>query len=74
MEVARRYYSESRISNLIEHGLLNLYDQKAIADKKIELEATAINFNSVIVKKHGFSEDFVVDPDMYAILMTTNPI
>jgi len=69
MEVAIRYYSESRLSNLVEHGILDLRDQKAMADKKIELESTARNFNAEIVKRHGFSHDFVVDPDMYSILM-----
>ncbi len=69
IEVAIRYYSESRISNLIEHGLLDLQDVKAISDKKIELETIAKNFNAEIIRKHNLSPDFVVDPDMYAILM-----
>ena len=47
-KVAVRYYSESRISNLIEHGMLS-HDAKAIADKKIELEDIANNFNAEVV-------------------------
>ncbi len=68
MEVATRYYSESRISNLIEHGLL-LPDQiDTIALKKIELENIAKNLNAEVVNKHNFPVGFVVDPDMYGIL------
>jgi glycine/D-amino acid oxidase-like deaminating enzyme len=70
MDVATRYYSESRISNLIEHGLLQLHDTQAIADKKIELETAAKKFNADIVNKHGLAKDFVVDPDMYVMLMS----
>jgi glycine/D-amino acid oxidase-like deaminating enzyme len=69
MGVATRYYSESRISNLIEHGILDPSDSQAITDKKRELEAVAENWNAEIVKRHGFANDFVVDPDMYSILM-----
>ena len=74
MDVATRYYSESRISNLIEHGLLDIKDSKAIADKKIELESIAKKFNADIVSRHGFSNDFVADPDMYTMLMEAEPI
>jgi hypothetical protein len=69
MEVATRYYSESRISNLIEHGILDPHDSQGIADKKRELEAVAENWNAEIVKRHRFAPDFVVDPDMYSMLM-----
>jgi len=68
IDVATRYYSESRISNLIEHGLLNPEDSEAVAAKKVELEGIARRVNAEVVKKHGFPEGFVVDPDMFAIL------
>ena len=73
LEVAERYYSESRVSNLIEHGLLNRHATQAVADKKVELEGIARKFNADIVKRHGFAADFVADPDMYSILMTAKP-
>lgn len=69
MEVATRYYSESRISNLIEHQILDASDSGGIAAKKRELEGVARNLNAEIVKRHGFAADFVVDPDMYSMLM-----
>jgi glycine/D-amino acid oxidase-like deaminating enzyme len=72
MEVATRYYSESRISNLIEHGILDPHDRQGIDDKKRELTAVAENWNAEIVKRHGFAHDFVVDPDMYSMLMATD--
>ncbi len=68
MAVATRYYSESRISNLIEHGLLHSEQDSAIAAKKAELEDIAKSLNAEIVRKHSLPKDFVVDPDMYAIL------
>jgi glycine/D-amino acid oxidase-like deaminating enzyme len=71
LEVAERYYSESRISNLIEHGLLDARNAKAIAEKKSELEVIARNFNADIIKRHNFAPDFVADPDMYSMLMAT---
>jgi glycine/D-amino acid oxidase-like deaminating enzyme len=69
IDVATRYYSESRTSNLVEHGILDPQDQKAVADKRIELESFARTWNAEIVEKHGFYDDFVVDPDMYSVLM-----
>lgn len=74
MEVAIRYYSESRISNLIEHGLLSLDDKDAIAAKKVEMENLAKDLNDQVVKKQGFREGFVADPDMYAILASASPL
>lgn len=71
MNVATRYFSESRISNLIEHGILDMHDHKAIADKKLELEHVARNHNAAIVRKHGFAPEFVADPDMYTMLLGT---
>lgn len=68
MEVATRYYSESRISNLIEHGLLSLDQVEAITVKRTELENSARNLNAEIVQIHGLAKDFVVDPDLYALL------
>lgn len=68
MEVATRYYSESRISNLVEHGLLDFNDKAAVAAKKVELEGIAKRLNAEIVKRHNFYPEFVADPDMYAIL------
>jgi hypothetical protein len=69
IEVATRYYSESRISNLIEHGILDAHDIEGIADKKRELTGVAENWNTEIVKRHGFPDGFVVDPDMYSMLL-----
>jgi glycine oxidase len=68
LKVAKEYYSESRISNLIEHGLLNPNNSIEIAKKKHELMEIAINFNHSIVKHCNFGKDFVVDPDMYSML------
>jgi len=73
MKVATRYYSESRISNLIEHGILDPHDIQGIADKKRELEAVAESWNAEIIQRHGFAPDFVVDPDMYSMLLATEP-
>ncbi len=73
IDVATRYYSESRISNLSEHGLLNIEDSTAVSSKKIELENIAKNLNAEIIKKHKLPSDFVVDPDMYGILTETPP-
>lgn len=73
MEVATRYYSESRISNLIEHKTLEPSNTGAIAEKKRELEAIAGKLNAEIIKRHGFARDFVVDPDMYSMLMSAEP-
>lgn len=74
MEVATRYYSESRISNLVEHGMLDFNDKAAVAAKKIELEAIAKKLNAEIVKRHNFYSEFVADPDMYAILSNMESI
>jgi hypothetical protein len=71
IEVATQYYSESRISNLIEHGLLDPNNPNAVANKKMELEDIAKNLNAAIIKKRKLPEDYVVDPDMYAILAAT---
>lgn len=68
LEAATRYYSESRISNLIEHNLLDIDDEKAIAEKKIELVQIANDLNDKVVKKMGLPAGYVVEPDMYAIL------
>ena len=73
MEVATRYYSESRISNLIEHQILDPADSDGIAEKKRELEGIATGLNAEIVKRHGFPRDFVVDPDMYSMLTASEP-
>lgn len=73
MDVATRYYSESRISNLIEHQILDPSDSHGIAEKKRELESVARNLNAEIIKRHGFAHDFVVDPDMYSVLMDAEP-
>jgi glycine/D-amino acid oxidase-like deaminating enzyme len=72
MEVATRYYAESRISNLIEHGLLSLDQVDAVAAKRVELENTARKLNAEIIQKHKLQKDFVVDPDMYALLAASN--
>ena len=68
MEIASQYFSESRISNLIEHGLLYADDERAINDKKIELENIAKNYNASILNAYDFDANFVVDPDMYSML------
>lgn len=72
LDVAVRYYSESRISNLIEHGLLNEKDSAAIASKKVELEGIAKRLNAEVVERQKFAADFVADPDMYAILAASH--
>lgn len=73
LEVAERYYSESRVSNLIEHGLLDPLDNISINAKKNELISIAKNFNINIINRHGFEKDFVVDPDMYSVFMEMTP-
>jgi glycine oxidase len=70
LAVAVKYYSESRISNLIEHGLIDINDQTSISVKKIDLENISRNNNQQIVKKYGFPSDFVIDPDLYSMLLS----
>jgi glycine oxidase len=73
LEIAEQYYSESRLSNLIEHGLLDPLNGKAFVAKKSELKSIARNFNANIIKRHGFENAFVADPDMYAVFMAMDP-
>ena len=68
--VAVKYYSESRVSNLVEHGLMNTQDVVALEDKKSELEMCSRNHNADIVNKYAYPNDFVVDPDLYSILLS----
>lgn len=74
IDVAVKYYSESRISNLIEHGILKIGQTTEIEEKKQELQAIAKNLNADILKAHNFPVNFVVDPDMYSIMTSIKNI
>jgi glycine oxidase len=69
IENAKKYYSDSRISNLIEHRLLDSENTSAIFDKRVELEAYVERTNRDLVEKHNFEDGYVVDPDVYPILL-----
>jgi hypothetical protein len=69
IKTAIKYYTESRISNLIEHKIMNVSDHDKINEKKEEFSQFVSTSNLTIVKKHGFPNDFVVDPDMYQFLL-----
>lgn len=71
IDVAVKYYSESRISNLIEHGILKIEQTSAIEEKKQELQSIARKLNTEIINLHNLPQSFVVDPDMYSIM--SNP-
>lgn len=66
---ACRYFAESRISNLIEHKLLSPDNIEVIADKRAELEGLAKKYNHQVIKNLTLSKDFVVDPDIYSVLL-----
>jgi glycine/D-amino acid oxidase-like deaminating enzyme len=70
LDSAITYYSESRISNLIEHNLINSNDQIAMRDKSIELADFARNANKQINEKKKFRSDFVNDPDIYGYYLS----
>jgi glycine/D-amino acid oxidase-like deaminating enzyme len=65
---AKDYYSNSRLSNLIEHNLINVDDNLLLKEKKAELEDYSIKMNKEIIKKLNLKKDFVVDPDLYNLL------
>jgi hypothetical protein len=54
---------------LIEHRLLDPENISAITDKRVELEAYVERINRDLVKIHNFEDGFVIDPDVYPILL-----
>ena len=62
---ACEYYASSRVSNLIEHKLIDNKSKKDLSSKYKELFKFAKNMNFEIVRKKNFNKDFVVDPDCY---------
>ena len=65
---AVEYFSSSRVSNLLEHGLI-CDSQTAIREKKKELADYFIERNKLIINQHRLDESFVSDPDMHEILL-----
>jgi glycine oxidase len=63
IDEACKYYASSRVSNLIEHNLIN---KKNLSKKYKQLYVFAKNKNLEIIKKKSFDKDFVVDPDCYS--------
>lgn len=65
IEEACNYYASSRISNLIEHGLVEK-KKKYTNSKFKELYKYAKNMNLNIQKKNKYKTNFVTDPDCYS--------
>ena len=65
IEEACNYYASSRLSNLIEHGLIK--NNSLIQKKKFsQLYNIAKKRNIYFNKKFNFNNDFVIDPDCYS--------
>lgn len=69
---AARYYSASRLANLLEHNLISSNNKNSFKKKKQQLENFSRTQNSYFVKKFKFSKKFVFDPDCYSILNNLN--
>ena len=67
---AIEYYAQSRVSNLIEHELLDIKNIGLVESKYIELKNYATEVNRKINKNNNFSDDFVVDPDVYGYFLS----
>jgi glycine/D-amino acid oxidase-like deaminating enzyme len=69
---AVKYYSESRLANLLEHKLIDANNKKAFQKKRKQLENFARKQNNYLIKKFKLNKKFVFDPDCYLILRNTN--
>lgn len=58
------YFASSRVSNLIQHNLLQ-NKNRDIKKKYNQLYSIALNKNKTLNKKLNFKKDFVIDPDCY---------
>ena len=68
IEEAKVYYSESRISNLYEHNLININDEFEVNLKKNEFEEYVAKKNQFLIEKYNADANFVFDPDLYSVL------
>ena len=65
IEEACNYYASSRLSNLIEHGIIK--NNKSKQKKKLnQLYIYAKKKNIYLNKKFNYKNDFVIDPDCYS--------
>lgn len=69
LQHATKYYADSRIANLHEHGLINLEDEIEVERQRVKLEEVVKNINTQAVKALEMDENFVFDPDSYSFLL-----
>ena len=62
---ACNHYAKSRVSNLIEHEILNSKNKKKCNHLFKKLYNFSKNQNTEIVKKYNLKKNFIVDPDCY---------
>ena len=65
---AIKYYSDSRLANLLEHNLINSNNEENFKKKRKQLENFSKIQNSYLAKKFKFNKKFVFDPDCYLVL------
>jgi glycine/D-amino acid oxidase-like deaminating enzyme len=69
---AIKYYSDSRLANLLEHNLINSKDKNTFNKKKKQLKNFSKIQNSYLIKKFKINKKFVFDPDCYGVLKNIN--
>jgi glycine/D-amino acid oxidase-like deaminating enzyme len=65
---AIKYYSDSRLANLLEHNLISAKNKNSIKKKKKQLQDFSKTQNNYLVNKFKLNKKFVFDPDCYNIL------
>jgi len=67
---AKKYFSESIYSNLVEHNIINIKNEKHKINKLKELENSALILNLHVNKKLGIrKKNFTIDPDCYSVIL-----
>ena len=67
---AKKYFSESRYSNLLEHNIIKISNEKQKISKLKQLENLAFKMNSRVKKKFKIkNKNFTIDPDCYSVIL-----